>query len=254
MEKTARGYGWAGAGLLALAIFSAATCDDDDGDDIDVVRVDGGAFSGGGGSVAGGSGGSVAGGGGSVGSGGSGGATGIDAGVAIAALTSEAQALAVMVQLNVGEIRTATVARTRAASQPVIEFANEMLTEHGAAEARLAGLIVSTGILPATSQLLDVLRDATDRTVAALRAIQDDATLESAYVRSQVSAHELALQLIDQQLAPLVQNPDLRNELTTMRTEMSNHLTQARALQNTDAGVPSDAAPVDVAAPVVPYP
>jgi predicted outer membrane protein len=252
---------------LAVAL-STIVCDDDDGDDNANVDVDRDAGAGGSGGISGGGGsgnvtntggsGGVPGAGGTGGtagsSGGVGGASGDAGGAAdagatgdattaesTAPLTTEAQVLGVMAEANGGEVTLGILARSRAQTAAVLDFANMMVDEHSAAASRVVSLAARMGVLPADSAVRTQLETQTMATRTNLSGIQDVLAFERTYIDSQVTMHAMVLNLIDQQLMPLAQNPELITELTAMRTAVSTHLSEARALQTSttaDGGAP----------------
>jgi predicted outer membrane protein len=243
--------------VLSLCAISA--CDDDDDSNVSSDRGSGGSSGSGsggtyggaggaGGSTGGSLGGSGGGSGGSTGSGGSGGSTAdaagdtgtADGGNADAGtVTTEAQVLGVMAEANMGEVMVNGLAVTRVTTASVKTFAQQMVTEHTGALARGTALATRLMVVPADSPVKMNLHMQAMQTRDMLSAITDVPAFERAFVQSQVEMHMMVLTLIDTQLLPVAQTPDLRTELMNMRNTVANHLAEAQSLRTavgTDGG------------------
>ncbi|WP_027998092.1 DUF4142 domain-containing protein [Sinorhizobium arboris] len=91
---------------------------------------------------------------------------------------------------NLFELKAAELARQRAKGREVLEFAERMLADHARAAKELAEAARKDGVEP--SQSLD---KAGEERLAALRALSG-AEFDPAYLSSQVTAHEDALELL----------------------------------------------------------
>jgi putative membrane protein len=188
-----------------------------------------------------------AGNGGAAGIGGSGG-TPVDGGIVDgSAAASDGQIASVMLEANTGEVSAAAIALAKASSSAVISFATMMVTDHTAANARLALVLQQQNITAADSALRQMLAMQAAQTVSTLLATSPSA-FDQAYVASQITMHTMVLQLLDNQLIPNAQNAALKAELQMERTAVMNHLTAAQQLQTsladggaTDAGGNADA-------------
>lgn len=149
------------------------------------------------------------------------------------------QIVGVITAANLAEIEAGQLALTKGSNPRVVAYAQQMVTAHQAAEARVDAL----GITPLESD--------TQTTFAALvetmRANLNDAPIgtmfDQAYVNSQVEAHRLVLEMIDEVLLPSADSEALRSELTRMRGEVAAHLAEAETLDNlqADGGLQADA-------------
>jgi putative membrane protein len=132
----------------------------------------------------------------------------------------------------------------------VLAFAEAMVTDHSAAGSRLATLAMRTMIAPANSPLRSRLNQQAMQTSQALAAILDVATFEATYMETQIAMHVMALQIIDQQLLPVVVNAELRAEVTTERMAVAMHLQHAQALvASADGGAPDGGDAADASTP-----
>lgn len=108
----------------------------------------------------------------------------------------------------------------------VADFARQMIADHDRANERLAGLAKAAGVaLPTT---LDPADEAERRRQQGLSG----SAFESAYVDSQVIAHQKAAQLLQWELAS-GQDPALRQFAADQLPIIFSHLDRARTLQTT---------------------
>ena len=146
------------------------------------------------------------------------------------ALLTDGQIASVMIEANTGEIAAASVALAKATSPAVASFAALMVTDHTAANGRLAGILQQQSITLGESAVRQTLAMQAAQTVSSLIATWPGA-FDPAYVSSQIAMHTTVLQLLDDQLIPYAQNGALKAELQMERTTVMNHLTAAQQLQ-----------------------
>jgi len=208
-----------GIGIAALSVATAwaagAGCSDNDNDNL---------------AAAGGTGGFTGTGTGNNGAAGTTAASGGTGGTTVVVL-NDGQIAAVMVGANSGEVQAAQVALSRSGSDntAVRNFATMMVTDHNAANARLQSLLQSANITAEDSSQRQALATQAAQTVSTLWATPD-ATFNAVYAQSQVTMHQMVMQLLQNQLIPAVQNAALKAELQTELTAVMGHLTEAQAL------------------------
>jgi putative membrane protein len=158
----------------------------------------------------------------------------LDAGVpsafgdAGAAELSDGQILGVVDILNAGEVEQAQAALPRLTEESVQAFANDMVTEHGAARQDLQGLAQMQGLALADSDLATQLSGRSAANIAALNAAAAG-SVDALYIQLQVGAHGEALQLLDQ-LIEAADAPAVEAQLITLRGSVDAHLNRAREL------------------------
>lgn len=149
------------------------------------------------------------------------------------------QIVGVITAANLAEIEAGELALMKGSNPRVVAFAQEMVNAHRAAEAR----VVALGITALESDLQTTFA----ALVESMRQNLVDAPVgnmfDQTYVKSQVEAHRLVLEMIDEMLLPTGDSEALRAELTRMRGEVAAHLAEARALDDlqADGGLPADA-------------
>lgn len=164
----------------------------------------------------------------------------------------------VLRRANDGEIQQGQLALMRATSPAVLSFAQLMVTDHTAANARQMALYMNRGITPADSDLsrqlvkeatdgLDMLRGVTDNPGNTSDGGAQDlggtdggtggpdgglgSAFDRAYMDVQVTMHTRVLMLIDSALLPAARDAALRAELDTTRAAVQGHLNDARDLR-----------------------
>ncbi|AKF02866.1 DUF4142 domain-containing protein [Sandaracinus amylolyticus] len=141
--------------------------------------------------------------------------------------TAEAEAAAVLAAIDATEIVLARLALERAVTPGARAYAREAIDDHRAAEASLATLVRSQGIVPFDPPVAHALR-ATARAVEFELWMHGGVEFDVVYLESQVVLHGDALVVIDEQLLPAVHDPRFREHLTTVRARVAAHLDHAR--------------------------
>ncbi len=154
--------------------------------------------------------------------GGSAGAGGDDG----AAELTDARILHIVITANTGEIAEGQLALTRATAAAVLSFADEMVTEHGAANTDANALAADQAITPETNPVSEMLAQKSTETVAELTAVAT-AEFDVAYMEAQVAAHTEVLALIEDQLLPEADNAELVTFLGSIRNHVAAHLIDA---------------------------
>jgi putative membrane protein len=153
-----------------------------------------------------------------------------------AALT-DADIGAIVSALNMGEIEQGNLAKDKAVRGSVKKFAEMMVTEHTAAQMRATALLTRLGITPTENATSTMVKMEATTVLNNLKTLSGSA-FDSAYVDSQVTMHQRALDIMDMQLLPNAKNAELKAELTTARASVAMHLNEAKMLQSStgDAG------------------
>jgi len=131
---------------------------------------------------------------------------------------------------NIAEVREGEVARTKATSGDVRDFATMMVTEHTSqnnkAEAELARADVASSDTMLSRQLDAESGEAADR----LRPLSG-AAFDRAYIGRQVDAHQSFLTMIDTKLTPTARKKAVKEQLTDLRKLIDKHLARAKQIQ-----------------------
>jgi len=143
---------------------------------------------------------------------------------------SDAQIVSVIQTADTGEIAQAREASRKAKNARVKHFAQHMITDHSAAETKLASLDSKAGISPQTSAIAEHVKANGDQIMSDLKSA-NGAPFDQAYMDAQVKEHTKVLDLLDNKLIPQAQNPDLVKTLQDIRTKVAGHLKDAQDIQ-----------------------
>lgn len=143
--------------------------------------------------------------------------------------------------LNAGEVDQARAALPRLSDAAVVEFAEEMIEDHGPARDALLSLSREQDIAPQLSDVAAAVKDQGEQVVIALIQTEDDDDVDVTYIDSQVVAHTTALSVIDASITA-ADAPPLQEQLTTLRASIEEHLSTATELQERLRQNPADAA------------
>jgi len=220
-----------------LLFLSAAACEDDNDTDtntdengaekMDAGRTDGGDANDGGRADASDGDGSASNG--ADGSASSDGGVDASAGDAASAQLTDPQIAAVTSTANEGEVLQANTARPKLSNASAQGFADMMVTMHTAAQARQSALLMQKGITPEPNAISTMLKQESDAIVAQLSAAP--APVDVAYIDAQVTVHQKVLDTLDTVLIPSADDPALKADLMTTRSEVSAHLSMAKGIQ-----------------------
>jgi predicted outer membrane protein len=142
-----------------------------------------------------------------------------------ALVLSDAQILHVTSTANQGEIEQGTIALERAQTESVDDFAQMMVSEHGAALADGSELAQQLGL---AGNALSMQLQSESAAIVAQLQLAEDAEFDAVYMNAQVAAHERVLGVLDDELIPDADDSALRDYLETLRTSVADHLEMAR--------------------------
>lgn len=145
-----------------------------------------------------------------------------------ATVTSQADALALLMTLDEHEIAAADQALTKKVTGKVRDFAQMMKTDHGKNLADTTKL----GGAESTASAVTALKDKGE---ASLRMLDADsgAAYEKAYIDAMVAGHTDGLALIDGTLLPAATDAKVRQHFTDTRAAVQRHLDKAKEIQAT---------------------
>jgi putative membrane protein len=145
------------------------------------------------------------------------------------AALAEPQSAHVLLTINQGEIQLAMLATSRAARPEVRNFANLMITDHTAATDMINAWLRSSSTTAMDNDVSMGLMADASATQAQLATLMG-ASFDSQYIRSQVTMHRQALDLIDARILPGAQDDAFRALVNMIRQTVEQHLRQAMAL------------------------
>ena len=170
----------------------------------------------------------------------------VAAGSAVAADAgpTDAQIAAIVVTANQVDIDAGNLAKSKAHSREVGEFANRMVVDHGGVNKSAGELVAKLHVTPESNGTSDSLKQGGDQNLAALRKLSGGA-FDKAYVDHEVAYHQAVIDALDKTLIPSAHNAELKALLVKVRPAFVAHLEHAKRLQSSLAGTASnDARPL----------
>ncbi|RKG55861.1 DUF4142 domain-containing protein [Corallococcus sp. AB011P] len=158
---------------------------------------------------------------------------GTDAGVLLT--LTDAQIARVLQVANEGEVMLGQYAAPLATTQAVIDFNNQMVTEHTAVKQRLDAVLADQGITPEDSALsLQLQTDIQElmQVLAGPNAPAAGTALDLALISAQLDAHTRAAFLSDSLLTTQITNTALAQEALTERQGVQQHIDAAGDIQS----------------------
>jgi putative membrane protein len=147
-----------------------------------------------------------------------------------AAGPTDPQIAAIVVTANQVDIDAGTLAKSKAHSKDVKEFAQLMITDHSGVNKAATELVQKLHVTPQASPTSETLQQGGDQNLAALKKLSG-AAFDKAYVDHEVAYHEAVLRAVDKTLIPSAQNAELKALLVKVRPAFAAHLDHAKRLQ-----------------------
>lgn len=138
----------------------------------------------------------------------------------------------VAVTANSIDSTLAELAKTKARSSAVKEFAQTMITDHGAVNQQAVKLAKRLKVTPQANDVSRQLQQGADEARAGLEA-KSGAAFDRAYIEREVQYHQAVLDALDQTLIPGAQNAELKALLQGARPAFVAHLERAKQIQGT---------------------
>jgi putative membrane protein len=143
---------------------------------------------------------------------------------------------AVLAASDSAEILPSQLVAQKGQNAQVKEFAQRMLTDHGALSDSLKAMAQQAGIMPSPNAISQQMQSTAQSSVQSLQGLSG-AEFDRAYMQAMVQSHEAALNTITTQLIPSAQNPQLRTALEQkVRPAVEMHLQQARTIAGSLGG------------------
>ena len=144
---------------------------------------------------------------------------------------TQAQVLHVLVTANKGEVEDGKVAMTKASHARVKEFAEHMVRDHSAALDKLNAMSTKNNWKPEDNAISQKLEKERQDTKAKLAAV-DGMGFDRQYIEYQIKTHKDLLDLIDNKLAPNVNDSAFKAQLGEMRASVAMHLEHAQKIES----------------------
>ena len=152
------------------------------------------------------------------------------AGTAAAAGPSDAQIAAIVVTANQVDIDAGELAKAKAQSPEVREFAQQMITDHTGVNKQAEALVTKLKVTPEPNDTSKSLKQGGDANVAGLKTLAG-AAFDRAYVDHEVAYHQQVIDALDKTLVPSAQNAEFKALLVKVRPAFVAHLDHAKHVQ-----------------------
>ncbi len=146
------------------------------------------------------------------------------------AAPSDAQIAQIVVTANQVDIDAGKLAKSKASSKDVKDFAQLMITDHSGVNKSATELVTKLHVTPEPSATSDSLKQGGEQNLAALKKLSGSA-FDRAYVDHEVAYHEAVIGAVDNTLIPNAKNAELKALLIKVRPAFVAHLAHAKELQ-----------------------
>ncbi len=141
------------------------------------------------------------------------------------------QALKILMVINNNEIDAANLALKRSSNADVKKFAETMKNDHTQNLQDIQKLADKNNISAVDTNKSKLLAQKGAHELSKLESASDK-DFDKDYIDAMVKGHKAVLDLIDTELLPKANNPEVVDYLKTTRNTVSQHLDMAKALQN----------------------
>jgi putative membrane protein len=146
------------------------------------------------------------------------------------AAPSDPQIAQIVVTANQVDIDAGKLAKSKASSNDVKQFAQLMITDHSGVNKSATELVTKLHVTPEPSATSDSLKQGGEQNLAALKKLSGTA-FDRAYIEHEVVYHQAVVDAVDNTLIPNAKNAELKALLVKVRPAFVAHLAHAKQLQ-----------------------
>ena len=143
---------------------------------------------------------------------------------------NDAQIAHIAVTANAIDSAAGELAKQKGTAKEVKDFAQTMVTDHGAVNKEAVALATKLGVTPQDNDVSRSLKNGADASTAALQGLTG-AAFDKSYIDNEVAYHQAVLDAIDRTLVPSAQNGELKALLEKVRPAIAAHLDHAKRIQ-----------------------
>jgi putative membrane protein len=143
---------------------------------------------------------------------------------------NDAQIAHIAVTANSIDSAAGVLAKSKAQSKAVKDFAQTMITDHTQVNKQAVALATKLGVTPEDNDVSRELNSGAQQSQSELQA-KSGADFDSAYIDHEVAYHQAVLDALDNTLIPDAQNAELKGLLTKVRPAIAAHLDRAKGIQ-----------------------
>ena len=142
---------------------------------------------------------------------------------------TDPQIAAIVVAANQVDIDAGKVAKSKSKNKEVKEFAQRMITDHGAVNKQAVALVTKLKVKPEENATSRSLKAGGKDNLAKLKKLKG-AEFDQAYAEHEVAYHQQVLDAIDKVLIPNAKNGELKGLLEKVRPAIAAHLDHAKMM------------------------
>ena len=143
---------------------------------------------------------------------------------------NDAQIAHIAVTANAIDSAAGELAKKKATSKAVKEFAQTMITDHSGVNKQAVALATKLNVTPEDNDVSKQLKAGADANIAKLQGLSG-AAFDKAYMDNEVAYHQAVLDALDKTLIPNAQNAELKDLLVKVRPAFAAHLERAKGVQ-----------------------
>ena len=143
---------------------------------------------------------------------------------------NDAQIAMIAVVANGVDVDAGKLAAEKSTNKTVKEFAETMVRDHTAVNAKAMALAKKLGVTPEESATSKSLKADGDKMLAKLKGMSG-AEFDKAYVDNEVAYHEAVIGVVTNTLIPNTKNAELKSLLESAGPIFASHLEHAKHLQ-----------------------
>jgi putative membrane protein len=143
---------------------------------------------------------------------------------------NDAQIAMIAVVANGVDVDAGKLAAEKSSNQEVKAFAETMVRDHTAVNAKATALAKKLGVTPEESATSKGLKTDGDKMLAKLKGMSG-AEFDKAYVDNEVAYHEAVIGVVTNTLIPNTKNAELKSLLESAGPIFTSHLDHAKRLQ-----------------------
>lgn len=147
-----------------------------------------------------------------------------------AAPLNDAQIAMIAVVANGVDVDAGKLAAEKSSNKEVKAFAETMVRDHTAVNAKATALAKKLGVTPEESATSKSLKADGDKMLAKLKGMSG-AEFDKAYVDNEVAYHDAVIGVVTKTLIPNTQNAELKSLLESAGPIFTSHLEHAKHLQ-----------------------
>ena len=142
---------------------------------------------------------------------------------------NDAQIAHIAVTANAIDSAAGVLAKSKAQSKAVKDFAQTMITDHTQVNKQAVALATKLGVTPEDNDVSKQLNAGAQESDASLKT-KSGADFDKAYMEHEVAYHQAVLDALDNTLIPDSQNAELKALLTKVRPAIAAHLERAKGI------------------------